>query len=465
MHKSEAMPAEFGLATATFLIVASMVGVGVLTTSGFTVYATGSNQLMLLLWIVGGVVAACGALTLCELTSALPRTGGDYVFLQEAYGPLVAFLSGWVSFVIGFAAPSASAAFGSAKYLLDPLGLPGATGELAERALATGLILMFAVIHTTGRKQTAHVQGWITALKLVLLAAFALIGLWLGRANTANLADRPPITFDLLKSMTFSLVYISYAYIGWNAASYLAGEFRDALRVLPRAILLGTFGVTVLYLALNLVYALALPAGEIRAIVDDPSNSIGPGAVAKIGDLAAKRLVGPGISAWFSVAVGLMLLSSTSAYLLTGPRVIYAMAISGQFPSVAGRLTARAGTPLVATILQTAMTLVFLWIGSLASLVEYASVGLSLFAMLAIAAVFILRWKRPDLPRPFRTPGYPFTPAIFLVLTGLLTAAAFAQHAFVSACALASILAGIPFYYFWQWSKPKPATTTDQSLA
>src|SRR5947209_11130119 len=148
------MPAGFGPATATFVIVASMVGVGVLTTSGYTVYQVGSNQLMLGLWVLGGVTAACGALTLCELTAALPRTGGDYVYLHEAYGPLVAFLSGWVSFLIGFAAPSASAAFGSAKYLLAPVGLRGPDGLTLQRALASFLILAFAVIHNTGRRRT-----------------------------------------------------------------------------------------------------------------------------------------------------------------------------------------------------------------------------------------------------------------------------------------------------------------------
>src|SRR3982750_762761 len=137
-----AMPADFGVATATFVIVASMVGVGVLTTSGYTVYFVGSNQLMLGLWVLGGLTAACGALTLCELTAALPRTGGDYVYLHEAYGPLVAFLSGWVSFLIGFAAPSAASAVGSAKFLLVPLHLEGSAESTAQRVLASAAILV-----------------------------------------------------------------------------------------------------------------------------------------------------------------------------------------------------------------------------------------------------------------------------------------------------------------------------------
>ena len=157
------MPAEFGLAMAIFVVLASMVGVGVLTTSGYTVALVGSNQLMLGLWIVGGVIAVCGALTLAELSAALPHTGGDFVYLYEAYGPLAAFLSGWVSFLIGFSGPCAASAFASAKYILAPFGHDANQAVFLQRLLATAAILIFAVIHVSGRERTAKVQGWITA--------------------------------------------------------------------------------------------------------------------------------------------------------------------------------------------------------------------------------------------------------------------------------------------------------------
>ena len=173
-----AMPAEFGLAMATFVIVASMVGTGVLTTSGYTVATVGSNQWMLVLWVVGGLTAVCGALTLAELSAAMPRTGGDYVYLYEAYGPLPAFLSGWVSFLIGFAGPGAASGFASAKYLLSPFrGSIGMDIVLLERMVATALILVVRGDPRLGRRQTAHVQGWITAIKLILLVGFAVAGL------------------------------------------------------------------------------------------------------------------------------------------------------------------------------------------------------------------------------------------------------------------------------------------------
>jgi len=444
------MPAEFGLATATFVVVAGMVGSGVLTTSGYTVFFVGSNQWMLLLWILGGITAVCGALTLAELSAALPKTGGDYVYLYEAYGPLPAFLSGWVSFLIGFSGPSAAAAFGSAKYVLAPFQVPGEWTIILERALATATILIFMLIHISGRRRTARVQGWITMLKVAALGIFAVAGLSIGWPNMANLADRTPLDGKLAVTMMSSMVYIYYAYTGWNSASYLAGEVKDPQRRLPQAILIGTAGVTLLYLAINMVYALALSAADVRGIVNDPANKQGLDAVAPIAQLAATRLFGTKWSASLSIAFGLMLLSTLSAYVLIGPRVVFAMAQAGQFPAFAARLTRGAGTPAVATALQVCVALVLLWTGSFESLIVYAGVGLSIFSMLAISSIYILRWKRPDLPRPFRTPGYPVTPAIYLFLTALLTLAIFYERPRVSIYALLSILAGIPFYYFWR---------------
>jgi APA family basic amino acid/polyamine antiporter len=435
----------FGLATATFVVISSMVGVGVLTTSGYAVATIGSNQLMLGLWLVGGVVALCGALTIAELSAALPASGGEYVFLYEAYGPAVAFLSGWVSLVIGFAAPIAAAAFAAASYLLAPLDLHGPTSHRAVQGVATLAILALAVIHTSGRRRAAWVHSSATVLKLVFLGSFLVAGLVVGWRQGSNLADRRSVDLGVASAMIFSLVYISYAYTGWNAASYLAGEIRDPGRRLPRAILIGTVGVVALYLGLNTVFALALPASEIRRIADRD----GFDAVAPVAELAARRLFGPDVAAPLSVAIGVSLLASLSAYVLTGPRVVYAMARPGHFATIAGRLSARCQTPANATALQVTWALVLLWTGSFESLVIYAGVGLALFSMLAVGAVFILRRRRPDLPRPFRTPGYPVVPAVFLTTTGLLCVASFVERPWVCLASLLSILAGLPIYHVW----------------
>lgn len=450
---SSTMPAEFGLSTATFVVVASMVGVGILTTSGLTVYHTQSNQLMLVLWVVGGVIAVCGALTLAELSAALPRNGGDYVFLYEAYGPVAAFLSGWVSFLIGFAAPSAVAAFAASKFLLAPFHVHPAIELFAQRGLATVSILVFAAVHLSGRRRTAHLQGWITTFTLGFLVLFTVMGLAVGWPHYANFNDRPPLSSSVVHEMVFSLVFVMYGYVGWNSASYLAGEVVNPQRLLPRAILLGTGAVVILYLGLNTVYGLALSASDIQRLVHDPSNVLAKPeeAVEPIARLAAERLFGDRWSNGLSIVVGLTLLSTVSAYVLTGPRVIYAMAVSGQFPALAGRVTARAGTPLAATAMQVACSLLLLWTGTFEKIVVYASVGLAIFSMLSVSSIYVLRITRPDLPRPFRTPGYPVTPAVYIILTAVLSIASFRELPWESSLALLSILGGIPIYYVWQF--------------
>ncbi len=257
-------PPRFGLATAIFVVVSSMVGTGVLTTSGFSMYFLGSNQLMLVLWVLGGMLAVCGALTLCELTASMPRSGGDYVYLHESYGPAVAFLSGWVSFFIGFGGPIALSSSAAANYLLVPFGLDPATE--AHRAAGPG------VGDHPGpggdplprARVVDPVPGGMTVVKLVILMTLAVGGVALGWGRWASLADRPPMTGSLALTMASSLVYVTYAYTGWNAASYLAGEVDQPQRRMPVAILIGTGLVTTLYLRLNLAYALAIPVGAIR---------------------------------------------------------------------------------------------------------------------------------------------------------------------------------------------------------
>jgi APA family basic amino acid/polyamine antiporter len=321
---------------------------------------------------------------------------------------------------------------------------------LLEQALATVALIAFAVVHISGRRQTVKVQGAITSLKLCGLVAFTIAGLTLGWRNSANLSDFKPIDGKLAVSLMSSMVYIYYAYTGWNSAAYLAGEVRNAQRILPWAILLGTGLVMALYLALNIVYALALSAADVRAIAFDPLNRAGREAVAPIAQIAAVRLFGPQWSAALSVVFGMMLLSTLSAYVLIGPRVVYAMARAGQFPLIASRLTKRAGTPAIATLLQASVALVLLWTGSFENLIIFAGVGLSLFSMLTVSSIYVLRLRRPFMYRPFRTPGYPGTPAFFLLMTGTLAIATAREHPRVALYAVLSILAGIPFYYIWR---------------
>ena len=287
----------------------------------------------------------------------------------------------------------------------------------------------------------------MTVTKLAILSLLAIAGLAAGWGHWQNLDDRPPLTGNLLVTMASSLVYISYAYTGWNAAAYLAGEVERPQRQMPRAILLGTGLVLVLYLALNMAYALALSAADVHEIVGPPENV---NAITEIAEFAAQRLYGAKVADPLSVAIGLTLLASVSAYVLTGPRVAYAMARAGQFPAIAGWLSAR-GSPVVATALQVTWALVLLWTASFEPILVYSGVGLAIFSMLTVSAVFALRRRRPDLPRPFRTPGYPVVPAAYLVGTGLLTAAVIRERTEVALYSLGSIFVGVPVYFLWTY--------------
>ena len=436
-NDSKAAPKNFGMATATFVVIASMVGTGVLTTSGYTVKTVGSNQLMLILWVVGGLTAMCGALSLAELSAAMPRSGGDYVYLSETYGPLAGFLSGWASLLFGFGGPIASSAFGAAKYILAPFGLSASVAPNAQRGLATLAIVALAIVHSRGAGPSAKAQGSMTVVKFGVLLVLGIAGIAAGWGHWGNLADRPVFDGHALNGSISSLIYISYAYTGWNGASYLAGEIEDPRRRLPRAIFLGTGLVIALYVILNLFYALALSAGEVGRIED----------VTPIAQLAAVRLFGARTAGPLSIAIGLTLFASLSAFILTGPRVLFAMARAGQFPAAAGRLSTKTGAPVVAVFLQISWAIFILWMGSFEDIMKYSSLGLALFSILTIGAVFVLRVRRPEMPRPFRAPGYPITPALYLIVTGSLIGVTIFNDPKVSLVSLASIAAGVPFYY------------------
>lgn len=441
--RSGSLPRGFGLSTATYVVIASMIGVGVLTTSGYIIKDTGSGTAMLALWLVGGLLSLCGALTIAELAAAMPLAGGEYVYIREAYGPAWAFLYGWVSLVIGFSAPAAIVAHAAARYLVEPWPAGNhATTAAVTQGLAALFIVGFTAAHLCGQVFSSRVQNLSTLLKLLILLALAIGGLASCRGRFSNLAPDLPASGMPWDALGISLVYVMYSYSGWNAATYLAGEVKDPSRVLPRASLLGCGAVAGLYLLLNVVYLYALPAGEVSAM----SYS----QVEPIAALAAGRLFGRWIAAPLSVAIGLGLLASLSAYILTGPRVYYAMACDGLFPAAAARLNSKTGALTAATLAQTAFTLLLLFSGTFKNILTYTGVGLSVSSFFVVLAIFVLRVRRPAMTRPFRTPAYPLVPLLFLACVVWMIVFAFVNQPLWSAISIGAILGGIPVYYLWQ---------------
>lgn len=437
---NEEQPRGFGLSTSVYLVIASMVGTGILISPGYMMASLNNYPAIFGLWILGGVLALCGALCVAEMAAALPRAGGEYVYLREAYGPMPAFLSGWTSFLFGFSAPLAVASQIAAVYLLSPFGVVSGESEANHivKGAAALIVAAITIPNLLGQRQSAWTQDLTTILKLGLFGALVVLGFLFGKGQFANMAEGQPLGDVELGVAATQFFYVMFAYTGWNAASYVAGEVKDPARVLPRSLLLGTGLVIVLYLALNLVFAYAVPLADV-----------GFANAERVPQLAVENLFGIRASNAFSVAVGLAFLSTVSAFVVTGPRIYYAMARDGLFPSIAGRISRRGRVPVHAMVAQSLCAIAILYVTDFQNLYKYTSVGVALFALLFIGAVYVLRTRRPEMHRPFRVPGYPIVPGIFMGVTLFTAVFAFIQWRRPSTCSLGSILIGIPIYYLW----------------
>jgi len=434
----EQLQRGFGLSTATYVVIASMVGTGILVSPGYMMASLGNYPVIFALWALGGLLALCGALCVAELAAALPEAGGEYVYLREAYGPMPAFLSGWTSFFVGFAAPLAVAGYIAALYLLTPFGWADQETGHRVQIVAAVIIVAITVPNLLGHRHSAWTQNLTTILKFGLFALLVVLAFLFGRGQLGRVAQGQPIREIDFGTAVTQLFYVMFAYSGWNAAGYLAGEVRNPGKTLPRSLLLGTGLAVILYLALNLVFAYAVPLADV-----------GFDNAERVPQIAVERMFGAKAAAVFSVLLGLTFLATVSAFIITGPRVYYAMATNGLFPSIARHVSSKGKVPTYAMLLQSACAIVILFVTDFQNLYQYAAVGLSLFALLFIAAVYVLRWRRPDMERPFRVPGYPIVPAVFMGVTLFMAVFAFKQWPKPSLFSLGSILLGIPVYYLW----------------
>ncbi|MGL5096094.1 MAG: APC family permease, partial [Planctomycetia bacterium] len=459
---SDDLARRFGFWTGLWVVVASMVGSGVLITSGTMIRDLQNHQVILALWALGGILALAGAVTLAELSTALPRAGGEYVFVRVAFGPAWGFVYGASTLLLGFATPVALVAYTAVSYATAPVdpsaylslmrlaGLAGSEAVPAEEllrfrqlfdyGLASLVIVFFTWTHCLGQKESAGVQAATTIFKAATLALLPLLGLTFGAGDWSHFTGGAPIAEQSLSLAAVALVSVSYSYIGWNGAVYLAGEIDDPPRNLPRTLIGGTLLVTLLYVAMNAAYAFALAPTDLVGKADKEVEAVAA--------LAVDRLFGPRLSAYFSVLVGLGVLATVSAFILTGPRVAYAMARDGLFPEFFGRLHAERQTPVAATIAQGVVALVLLWSGKASDLLNFAGVGLSLISSVSLVAVFWMR-RRPDYQPTYRMPFYPLPPIVFTVLTLAMVGLTLKDPKAVvtSLASIASIAAGFPLYY------------------
>ncbi|MDL2213531.1 amino acid permease [Bacteroides sp. OttesenSCG-928-J23] len=389
---------KFGLFTASAFVIANMIGTGVFTSLGFLLESTTNFVTIMLLWLFGGVIALCGALVYGELGSVMPRSGGEYHYLREIYHPIIGFMSGWASLIVGFAAPVALACMALARYLfmVYPVFTP--------TTIALIMLILITGLHAYDVKTGGAVQRYFTLFKILAILLFIVCGFFLPERYQDVSPSFSAFSFDELFSTGFavSLIWVYYSYSGWNASAYMAGEIKNPQKTIPQSLLISTLIVTILYVLLNAVFLLAAPVNELTGQIE-------------VGFIAAQYIFGEGISHVVAVVIALLLLSSISSMVFLAPRVSQVM---GEDTYILRPLSRRSkqGTPYVAIWVQFTISALLIITDSFELVTKYTGITLSFFALLAVFGVFVHRKRYPNIVRPYKTWGYPVTPCIFIAL-------------------------------------------------
>ena len=424
---------KFRFPTLTAVVIANMVGTGVFTSLGFQLLDIRSGFALLTLWAIGGVAALCGAMTYSELGAALPRSGGEYNLLSRIYHPAAGFVSGWVSSTVGFSGPVALAAMTFAAYAssIFPEGL----SINIQKLLAAALLIMLTGIHATNHKNSSGTQVIFTLMKIGVILAFVF--------GTLIAVDTPPPVsflpaegdFAIITSGAYAvaLIYVSFAYTGWNAATYLSSELEDPQRTLPWILISGTAVVTLLYLGLNFSFLYSAPMDLMAGQVE-------------IGAIAAQAAFGETAGRLTGLVLAMLLISTVSAMTMAGPRVI--QVIGEDYPAIGilGRKN-RSGIPATAIWIQSSVALIFIFSSTFESVLVFSGFTLALNSFVTIAGIFVLRYQQPDLERPYQTFLYPLPPLLYLLLTGWILGFTLISRPVEGLFSLGFIGSGLFFYW------------------
>ncbi len=424
---------KFRFTTVTAVVIANMVGTGVFTSLGFQLLEIRSIFALLALWVVGGIAALCGAMTYAELGAALPRSGGEYNFLARLLHPAAGFVSGWVSATIGFAGPCALAAMTFAAYATSAFDISGL--PWVRPALAAGLVIALGLAHASNHRTSGRTQVVFTVLKVVVIVVFCVTALtFVEEPQPIGLLRTAGETRVLFSAeFAVALIYVSYAYTGWNAATYLGNELEDPQRTLPFILFSGTLVVMLLYVALNYVFLSVAPVDAMRGQVE-------------VGFIAARSAFGDMGGRLTGLILAALLISTVSAMTLAGPRVLQVVGEDFHALRFFAR-TNRDGIPAAAIYTQTALSVIFILTASFESILVFAGFTLALNSFVTVSSVFVLRWRQPQLPRPYRTFGYPLTPLLYLALTGWTLTFVLVNKPVEGLFGLAVIASGLVFYF------------------
>ena len=440
----EKLERKLGLFPATNIVVANMIGAGIFTTSGLLMSGLNDPVLMLILWAVGGIIALCGALSYGELGAAMPGAGGEYLFLSKLYHPIFGFLSGWVSFIVGFSAPIAASALGFSEYFTRAVpgfsiwiqnnGLMGP--ELTKKVLAVSVILIFTFIHYRGIKYGARIQNALTLLKILLIVILLTAGFSSGKGDLSNFAEGGALQSGLAgwKTIGLSLMWIMFAYSGWNASTYLGAEIKNPTRNLPGSLIVGTVIVLILYLGINILYVYGINPEEMKGVIS-------------VGGLAMGNLFGKSAEILFSILISFALFSSLSAFIIIGPRVYYSMAKDGLFFKSVASIHKKFQVPSNSILLQCLIAVILVLSGTFEQVLTYMGFALGIFPVLTVLGVWRLRKKNPGA---MRIMGFPITQVVYISAGILILFLSFLERPFESSIALLTVLIGIPFYFIFK---------------
>lgn len=455
---------SLGTFDSIMMMVGIVIGSGIFLTTGIMAESLPSAPLIMLAWAIGGMLTLAGALTFAELGAAMPEAGGPYVYLREAYGPVWGFLFGWNLFLVSMGGAVAALAVGLAEYLgyFFPwvstenvaLSLPGGVFEISTLQLvALAAILGLSAVHYVGVGYAKGIQNVATVLKIGTLVAFIALGPTIGQGmgfdTSLNPGDLDP--GGLLTGVGVALIAVFWAFDGWHNVTYIAGEIREPGKRLPITLVSGTVLITGLYLLVNWVYLSALPVSELAGQV-------------RVAETTATALFGPTGARLISAAVIVSIFGALNGAIFVAPRVYFAMARDGLFFQTIGRVHPRFGTPAMAIVAQAGWAGLLALTGSFEQLFTYVMFLTLFFWVAATSAVFRLRRKRPDMPRPYRTWGYPVVPVIFVVMiSGILINTLFTRP--VQSLAGIGIAAlGLPVYVYWQrWAGGSSAAPPDEA--
>jgi len=449
-NNSPKLDRQLGLFDSTMMVIGIVIGSGIFMTTGLMADALPSASLILIVWLLGGLQMLAGALTYAELGAAMPKAGGQYVYLREAYGSLPAFLFGWVAFIAYLTGTNAAIAVAVAEHLgsfypsisnhnivigFDYFSISG--GQI----FAISLILILSFINYLGILFGKWIQNVFTILKIGSILFFALAGLFISTGNHIDFSINPTSMSigSILTGMGIALVAVTWTVGGWEYVTFAAGEIKNPKKTLPLALIIGTVVIFVLYIIINIAYLKVLPMDSLIGEL-------------KVGEATAKSLYGPGIAGAFVVVVIISMFGSLNGNILVGPRISYAMAKDKLFFSKAADVHPKFHTPGNAIMIQGLWASVLALSGTFEEIITLVVFVNFMMWIAASSTVFVLRKKQPELERPYKVWGYPYVPAFFIIFSSAIMINTFFESPQQSLMGIGLTLLGIPAYLYWKKS-------------